>query len=74
MCAKEGPEEGVQVVGGGGEVEPGWGEERRDVCVEVGHAGYGCGVGDEGRAEDTDGGGSHGDFNGVVDICVMGEG
>lgn len=36
--AQEGEEEGVEVVGGGGEVEPGWGEEGVDVFVEGGHS------------------------------------
>lgn len=68
MRVQEGAQEGVEVVGGGGEVEPGWGEEGVDVGVEGGHAGYGGGGGDEGGAEDADGGGGHGDFDGVVDV------
>lgn len=66
--AEEGPEEGVEVVGGGGKVKPGWGEEGVDVCVEGGHTGDGGGRGDEGGAEDADGGGGHGDLDGVVDV------
>lgn len=44
------------------------GEEGVDVGVEGGHAGDGGRVRDESRAEDADGGGGHGDFDGVVDV------
>lgn len=64
----EGAEEGVEVVGGGGEVEPCWVQGVGDVGVELGHARDGLRVGDEGRAEDADGGRRHGYFDGVVDV------
>ena len=60
VLVQEGAEEGVQVVRGGGEVEPGWVEGGGDAGVEVGHSGYGGGIRDEGAAEDADGGGRHG--------------
>ena len=41
---EEGAEEEVEVVRGGGEVEPGWVEGGGDLGVEVWHAGYGSGV------------------------------
>ena len=63
-CAQE----RVEVVRGGGEVEPGWVEGGGDLGVEFWHSGYGGGVGDEGATEDTNGGGGHGDFDGVVDV------
>lgn len=69
MCAEEGEDEGVEVVGRGGEVEPDWVEEGLDVRVELGHSGDGGGVGDECGAEDADGGGGHGYLDGVVDVC-----
>ena len=56
-------EERIEVVGGGGEVEPGWVKGDCDLGVEFGHSSDGCGVGDEGAAKDTDGGGSHGYFD-----------
>ena len=65
---EEGAEEGVEIIGRGGEVEPGGGEEGMDVRVEGGHAGYWSGVRDESRAEDSDGRGGHCDFDGVVDV------
>ena len=65
---EERAEEGVEVVGGGGKVEPGGVEEGMDVRVEGRHAGYWGRVRDEGRAEDADGGGGHCDFDGVVDV------
>ncbi len=61
-------EEGVQVVGRGGEVEPGWVEGGGDLGVEFWHSGYGGRVRDEGAAEDADGGGGHGYLDGVVDV------
>ena len=71
MRVDEGVEERVEVVGGGGEVGPcyGGGELLLDVGVEFGHAGDGDGVGDESGAENTDWGGGHCDFDGVVDVC-----
>ena len=68
MLVEEFAEERVEVVGGGGEVEPGWGEGLVDGGVEGGHAGDGGWVVDEGAAEDADGGGGHCDFDGVVDV------
>lgn len=68
VLVEEGAEEWVEVVGGGGEVEPGWGEGLRDVGVEIGHGGDGGGFGDEGGSEDADWGGGHGYFYGVVDV------
>ena len=38
------------------------------MLVQVGHAGDGGGGRDEGAAEDTDWGGGHGDFYGVVNV------
>lgn len=63
VLVQEGAEEEVQVVRGGGEVEPGWVEGGGDLGVEFWHSGYGGGVGDEGAAEDADGGGGHGYFD-----------
>lgn len=68
VLVQEGAEEEVEVVGGGGEVEPGWAERGGDLGVEFGHARYGGRVGDEGAAEDADGGRGHGYFDGVVDV------
>ena len=65
---EEGAEEGVEIIGRGGEVEPGGGEEGMDVRVEGGHAGYWGGVRDKGGAEDSDGRGGHCDFDGVIDV------
>lgn len=68
MGVEEGAQEGVEVVGGGGEVEPGWGEGLVDVGVEGWHAGYRGGIVDEGAAEDAEGEGGHGYFYRVVDV------
>ena len=68
MFVKEFAEEGVEVVGGGGEVKPGGAEGLLDRGVEVGHARDGGRFVDESAAEDADGGGRHGDFYGVVDV------
>lgn len=65
---QERAEEQVEVVRGGGEVEPGRVEGAGDLGVELGHPGDGGGVGDEGAAEDADGGGGHGYFDRVVDV------
>ena len=35
---QEGVQEGVEIVGRGGEVEPGWGEVGVDARVEFGHS------------------------------------
>lgn len=48
-------EEGVEVVGRGGEVEPGRRESLGDVSVERGHGGDGGWDGDECGAENADG-------------------
>ena len=70
MRAQEGPQEGVQVVGRSGEVEPGRVEGPRELAVEGGHAGRRFGVGDEGCAQDADGGEGLGDFDGVVNVLI----
>ena len=63
VLMEECAEERVEVVRGGGKVEPGWGEGGGDLGVEFWHTGYGGGVRDEGAAEDADGGGGHGYFD-----------
>ena len=68
VLVQEGAEEGVEVVGGGGEVEPGWLQGGGELGVEFGHPCDGGGVRDEGAAEDADGGGGHGYFDRVVDV------
>lgn len=71
MRVAEGAEEGVEVVGGGGEVEErGVLEFGVEGCVELWHAGDGEGVFDaEGVVQDAEGGGGLGDFDGVVDVA-----
>ena len=68
VAVDEGTEEGVEIVWGGGEVEPVGVEKAFDVSVERWHAFDGSRIGDKGTAEDADGRGGHGDFDGVVDI------
>ena len=68
VCVQEGAEEGVEVVGRGGEVKPDGGEGGVNGGVEGWHAGDGGGVVDECSLEDADGGGCHGDFDRVVDV------
>lgn len=71
----EGAEERVEVVRGGGEIEEWWGGEGAvDVGVEVWHAVHRGGGEEEGCAEDADGGGGEGDFDGVVDVCIVDRG
>lgn len=65
---QERAEEGVKVVGRGREVEPSWVQKGLDVVVESGHGGDDLGVGQECCAEDTNGRGGEGDFDGVVDV------
>ena len=65
---EEGAEERVEVVGTGGEVEPGWVQERLDVGVEWWHARDRGGVVDEGGAEGANWGGGHCCFYGVIDV------
>ena len=69
--AQEGAQEGVEVVGRGGEVEPCRVEGRVHVLVEGRHVGDWFRGADEGRAQDAGGRGRHGDFDGVVDVCDM---
>lgn len=69
VLVQEGAEERVEIVGRGGEVEPGWVEGGGDLGVEFWHSGDGGGVGDEGAAEDADGGGGHGYFDRIVNVC-----
>lgn len=74
MSVAECTEEGVEVVGRGGEVEEGGVLEFGfDVRVEFGHAGDGLGLFDaEGVAEDAEGGGGLGHFDRVVDVAYDG--
>jgi hypothetical protein len=65
-------EEGVEVVGRGGEVEE-WGgicDETLYIGVEFRHTLNRGGFGDEGRAQDTDGVASLCYFDSIVDICI----
>ena len=71
MLGAEGAEEGVEVVGRGGEVEVCWVLELGfEVGVEFGHAGdWERALDAEGVVEDSEGGGGLGDFDGVVDVA-----
>lgn len=69
MVVDELVEERVEVVGRGGEVEPGWVLKLIvDHLVEFRHASNGFRFIGEGGLQDTDGAGGFRDFNGVVDV------
>ena len=54
VLVEEWAKEGVEVVGGGGEIEPGRVEGGGDLGVEFWHTSDGSGVGDEGAAKNAD--------------------